>query len=88
MITDTALLMKRTHMKKHRRCNKQVRDRVSADPSLIEYSNSVRDAINLAFGGLTNARIFSIRPLANFPLTCVCCSSAMLHVMGERGTLT
>jgi hypothetical protein len=35
-------------MIEHRGCNKQVRDRVSAEPSLIERSYSVRGAIHLA----------------------------------------
>ena len=35
-------------MIEHRGCNKQVRNRVSAQPSLIKHSHSVRDAIYLA----------------------------------------
>jgi len=72
----------------HRACNKQVRDRASAEPSLIEYSHSVKGRTILPVYDFTNARIFRIRPLVNFPLTCACCSSAKFLWDEERRKLT
>ena len=75
-------------MIEHRGCDKQVRDRVSAEPSLIGHSHSVRGAIHCLIYDFTNARIFRIRPFANFPLTCVYCGSAMFLWEEKRRRLT
>lgn len=70
-------------MIEHCRCNKQVRDRVCAKPGLVG-GQPIRLEKDLYWlvGDFTNAQIFRIRPLGNFPLTWVCYTSAVFHVRG------